>query len=590
MKSLSQTGIGRLIRQALGNDHLALAALAIVIGVAVGGVIVGFREVVDLVQWLFYGDSTERLGDHLVTIPWWRRLAAPVIAGLLAGVFIMRFMPGGRPQGIADVIEASALRGGAMHATTGVRAAIASAISLGGGASVGREGPAVHLGASLASSIAKKLGLTRSRRQTILGCGVAAAVAASFNAPLAGALFANELVIGHYALRAFAPVVISSVAATAISRLYFGDFPAFALIEDPIASFWEFPAFIGLGVIAGIAAIVMMEAVFRSHCLAQKTGLPMWTRPMIGGLMLGLMGLALPQVIGVGYGTTEDALLQAYSFWFLVLLVLAKIAATAISIGWGFAGGMFSPALVVGALLGAAYGIVATSIFPDLSSGVPAYTVVGMGAFAAAIMGAPISTTLIIFEMTSNYTLTLGVMLAVVVASEISHQSYARSFFHRQLKTRGIDLRQGVESEITQSVTVSSVMRHDTELVSPSMGMPDLRSLLQKSPSGELFVVKEGRHLLGTITLADMSEFAFDRRMDGLLNASDVARTNPPVLCPSDDLQTAIDLVRKTGETRIAVVNSKKDMKLLGCVFYRDMMTAYNRALVSRRHEELGRE
>ncbi|PIW25946.1 MAG: chloride channel protein [Rhodospirillales bacterium CG15_BIG_FIL_POST_REV_8_21_14_020_66_15] len=577
-------------RRVIRNDHLILMVLALVVGCAAGAAVVAFRETIDLVQFLFYGTGHARLTPHAAGLQWWHVLLAPAVGGLIVGIFVHLLLPNRRPQGVADVIEAEQLHGGWMSSRVGLLSAIASAISIGAGASVGREGPAVHLGGSLGAWLARRLHLTRSLNRTLLGCGVAAAVAASFNAPLAGALFANEVVIGHYALKAFAPVVVASVAGTAISRHWFGNFPAFALVDNPLASFWEFPAFIGLGVASALCAILMMHSIVVASALAKRTPMVPWLKPAVAGLSVGAMALVVPQVLGVGYGVTEDAMLHVYGFGTLLVILACKILATAISLGWGFSGGVFSPALVVGAVAGGAYGIVATAIFPDLSSGVPAYTVVGMGAVAASVLGAPISTTLIIFEMTSDYTLTLAVMVTVVVSSEISHHFYDRSFFVRQLRERGVDLREGIESEVMQTITVDAVMRRQVSTVGMSTDLDTLRRLLQDSTVGELFVVRDDGALHGTVTLQDLSEFAFDHDLDSLVNAGDVARPNPPVLTRHDDIETAVALMDRVGEMVIPVLEREGDRVLVGAVTHDDVMTEFNRVLMERRREELGHE
>ncbi|MEE8352701.1 MAG: chloride channel protein, partial [Rhodospirillales bacterium] len=440
------------LRRLFGSEHMVMTILAVVVGSLVGSAVILFREVISLIQTAFYGSGSERLFANADALHWWQILFIPIIGGLIVGLLAHFLMPKKRPEGMADVIEASALRSGRMSSRTGLFAALTSAVSIGAGASVGREAPAVHLGASLAGWMGRRLGLSRSLTRTLLAGGIAAAVAASFNAPIAGVLFASEVIIGHYALNAFAPVVIASVAGTAISRVWFGNFPAFSLDQHVIASFWEFPAFAGLGVVIGIIAITFMHAMHQAQRLGEKIPAPVWLKPALAGLVLGLMGLVVPEVLGIGYGITEQALLVKIPLVMLLAFAVAKIAATAVSLGWGFGGGVFSPSLVIGAMIGGAYGIVATSTFPEYSSGSAAYTLVGMGAMAAAVMGAPISTTLIIFEMTGDYPLTLGVMIAIVIATEITQQFYGRSFFAEQLNRRGVDLKGGFEAEILNAV------------------------------------------------------------------------------------------------------------------------------------------
>ena len=394
--------------------------------------------------------------------------------------------------------------------------------------------------------------------------------------------------IGHYALSAFAPIVIASVTGTAISRFYFGDFPAFVIHEHVIESFWEFPAFVGLGILAGLTAMGFMKSIMMSRSIAQQLPIADFLKPALGGTLLGFVAIWYPQVLGIGYGVTEAAMMEPLTLFLLVSICLAKILATALSIGFGFGGGVFSPALVIGAMLGGSYGMVFTGLFPDLSTGIGAYTILGMGAMAAAMLGAPISTALIIFEMTGDYALTLALMVTVVIASMITRQFHGGSFFSWQLEQRGHDLREGFEMALLRDLKVRSVLSTGGEPVTLGVGLPDIRSMLQKSEAGELFVVDDEGVLFGTITLADMSEFAFDSELDQLITASDIARRHPPVLACTDDLETAMTTMRDTGEEYIAVIEDRKGMKFMGCVREGRVMSAYNRALVESRREERG--
>lgn len=576
------------IRRIVRNDQLILAVLAVVVGACSGGAIILFREGISVVQTVFYGSGTERLSDHISSLPIWWLLAAPTIGGLLVGLSFRYLARRDRASTVADVIAATALRGGRMSLRRGLKTAVIDCLSIGVGASVGREGPAVHLGASLGGYLANVLHMTRSLSRTLMGCGVAAAVAASFNAPIAGALFANEVVIGHYALSSFAPVVLASVVGTMTTHAYFGNFPAFDISGHSAVALAEIPAFAGLGVLAAFAAIAFIHGVTAANKAAERLPVPDWVRPGIGGFLVGAIAIVVPQVMGLGYGATEDALTAALPLAVLLAAFIGKLVATSISLGFGFGGGVFSPSLVIGAMLGGSYGVIVTQLVPGVSSGADAYTIVGMGAMAAAVLGAPISTTLIIFEMTGDYSLTMAVMVAVVISSVITKQVTGHSYFTWQLAQRGIDLRQGFEAALLRGIRVGDVMASECISVGPEAGLPEIRRRLQEAAEGKIFVVRADGALFGTITLPDLSEVAFDPAMDDLIAASDVARIPPPVLAVSDDLERALEIMRSHGEEHIAVVDAADSMGFLGCVHERDVMIAYNRALVENRHEERG--
>lgn len=571
------------------NDQVILSSMALVVGVAGGLSAMAFRYAIDIVQQLIFGFGGEKVATLAAALPWWQILLAPAVGGLIVGILVYIGMPNSRPHGVADVIEASALRGGRLSLTIGFRAAVISALSIGCGASVGREGPVVHLGASLGSWVAKRLQLGRTLSRTLLGCGVAAAIAASFNAPIAGAFFALEVVVGHYALSAFAPIVIASVTGTVISRMHYGDFPAFILPGAfDIVSFWEFPAFVLLGVVSALAAILFMRSIVLAEVTAKRAPIPPWLRPAVGGLIVGAMAIAFPQVLGVGYEATDAALSELYPLWLLIALIAVKTAATGVSLGCGFGGGVFSPSLFIGAMVGGAFGVIATHAFPELSSGHGAYTLIGMGAVAGAVLGAPISTILMIFELTNDYALTIAVMIATVLASLITQQTFGKSFFRWQLERRGVSIKGGQEISLLQSIKVKSVMDDRYATVTAETPIAAVRQRLQKAPWGELFVIDGDHRLVGTITFSDLHEAAFDTSHDAELMASSVARRNPPVLRIDDDLSKAIEVYGVSGEVHLPVVDNAETMTILGVAHEHEVMLSYQRALNQARAEERG--
>ena len=573
---------------------VVLIAAAIVIGLAGSLLSIAFREAILVVQFAGYGFMAEDAWRLFAELPWYVVLLTPTLGGLVVGLYAHWTLPDGRPVAVAQVMEASALRGGRMSLKTGLHGAVVNALSLGVGASAGREGPVVHLGATAGAWVAEKLGLPAGGARILLGCGVASAVAAAFNAPLAGTFFALEVVIGHYAIGALAPIVAASVTATAVTRAVYGPFPAFTVAPYELGSNLEFPAFAILGAVTAIAAIMFMRSVPFVASVHDRLSIPGRLRPMLGGFAVGVIALGFPQVLGVGYGATTSALNMEFGFYFLVALAVAKTAATAITLGSGFGGGVFSPSLFLGAVIGGAFGIVAGGAAPaaiatggDIFAGERAYALVGMGAFAAATLGAPISTILMVFEITTDYALTTAVMLAVVASVATTTTLNGASYFRGQLARRGIDVAQSrIESDLLRDIAVGGVVSRNYPKTPPNAPLRDVRIQLQTAAFGELFVVDADERLVGTITLADLAPEAFDRALDTLVVARDVARLYPPVLAATDSLQDALGLMQSREEEHIPVVADRESRRIVGVVHERDVMLAYNKALVRLHRDE----
>jgi len=571
------------------NKQISLSVLAVLVGAAGGLGAIGFRYLIDLFQVLFLGFGSEQVLSLIGTVPDWRILVAPALGGLAIGLLRRWLIPGRKPGGPVHAIEASALRGGRMGLREGLYSAVINALSIGCGGSVGREGPAVHIGATLGSNLGRFLKLDRATTRTLLGCGVASAVAASFNAPLAGTLFALEVVIGSYALTSFTPIVLASVTGTVITRLQYGNSPAFILPPYSINSFLEFPAFALLGVLsAGVAVALMLSIETVRDRLAPRLPVADWIKPGIAGLLIGMMALIYPHILGVGYETTDMALASEYAFWLLVALIIFKSAATALCLGGGFGGGIFSPSLCLGALLGSAFGTVATAFQPDLSSGEGAYAIVGMGAVAAAVLGAPISTILMIFELYGDLDIAIAVMCATVISSAITTQICGGSFFHRQLIVMGVDLGEGLESYHMRTRKVDLVMRRDAETVTPDVHPTEILDHLQRAPTAILYVVGEDRRLQGAINLRDLSSGVHENELDTVVTALELAHTEKVTVTPATSLFRALTLMQQNGLGQLPVVDNAHDLHLLGFVREVDVLRAYNRAIQEARAMERG--
>ncbi len=447
-----------------GPGQLQFWLIALAIGIAAGFAALAFRAGIDALQTVLYGADDRAILAAAAAMPWYALIIIPASGGLVVGMILHHFTPDGRVRAVADVIEGAALRRGRVELREGLASAAASLITLGSGGSSGREGPVVHLAGVISTIIAERIRASGITGRDLLGCAVAAAVSASFNAPIAGAVFALEVVLRHHALHAFAPIAIASVAGTVINRLHYGDVAEFALpLAGGVAFYWEIPAFLLLGLVAGAVAVVMMRAIFWTESLGNRlqaqSGMPRWLRPAIAGALVGLLAIWFPQVIGIGYETTSLALTGRLTLHEAVVFAALKVAAVAITLGGRMGGGVFSPALVVGALTGLAFGLIATAVMPQFSGAATVYALAGMGAVAAAVLGAPISTTLIVFEMTGDWETAVAVLAAVSTATALASRFVQRSFFLTQLARRGVRIALGPQEYLADTTGFARAIR-----------------------------------------------------------------------------------------------------------------------------------
>lgn len=448
-----------------GPSQLQFWFLALLIGIVAGFAALGFRKGIDGLQAFVYGtDDVSRLHSFMASLEWYWIVIIPVMGGLVVGLILHLTTGDGRARSVADVIEGSALREGSVEIKEGLGSALASFVTLSTGGSTGREGPVVHLAGVISTYVSKLIRADGITGRDLLGCAVAAGVSASFNAPIAGALFALEVILRHFAVHAFAPIVIASVAGTVISRLEFGDVTEFVLPADNALVFYvELPAFLLLGLVCGLVAVILMRSVFWADDVAThlsgRMKLHPVLRPAVAGLVLGGIAVWFPHVIGVGYETTSQALTGSLLFHEAMVFIVLKIIAVAVTMGGRMGGGIFSPAMMVGALTGLAFGIVATAIFPNVSGEETLYALAGMGAVAAAVLGAPISTTLIVFELTGDWQTGLAVMVSVSLSTALASKLVDRSFFLTQLERRDVHLAAGPQAYLLALFRVAEVMR-----------------------------------------------------------------------------------------------------------------------------------
>jgi CIC family chloride channel protein len=525
---------------ARGPSQLQVWFLALLVGIASGCTALFFRMSIGALQRLFYGADETSLATHAATLPWWWIVLLPVLGGLAVGLILDRFTPDARVRAVAETIEGAALRNGRVEKRAGLASGLASLITLSTGGSSGREGPVVHLAAVISAWVSARIRADGVTGRDLLGCAVAAAVSASFNAPIAGAIFALEVVLRHFAVHAFAPIAIASVAGTVINRLEYGGVSEFALRGGgELAFYHELPAFLILGLVCGLVAVALMKAIFWADdfgsYIQRRTGMPRWLRPTLAGLLVGAIAIPFPHVIGVGYETTSGALKGTMLFREAVVLAVMKTIAVAITLGGRMGGGVFSPSLVLGALTGLAFGVLATGVLPDVSGSVALYALAGMGAVSAAVLGAPISTTLIVFELTGDWKTGLAVMTAVSLSTALASRLVDRSFFLTQLARRGVHLAAGPQRWLLSTLSVTQTMR----------------------PVGE-----------------GEEETLWSLHERGLW------------LTPTATLDFAMPVFERTGGTLLPVIEPGETPKLIGVLHEVDALRAYTKALSATAAEE----
>ncbi len=448
-----------------GPSQIQFWFIALAIGIAAGFMALGFRKAIRALQaWVYDTEDILLLHSHAEKLPWFLILITPIIGGLIVGIILHRFTDDGRVRSVADVIEGAALTDGRVEGKAGIASLFASLITLSTGGSTGREGPVVHMAGVISTWVSNRIHADGITGRDLLGCAVAAAVSASFNSPIAGALFALEVVLRHFAVHAFAPIVIASVAGTVINRLEYGDVTEFTLDTPGSLQFYvELPAFLILGLICGLVALLLMRSIFFAEDIGNhiqsRLSLPGWLRPAVSGAMLGLLAIWFPHIIGVGYETTIRALTGDLVLSAAILFAVIKTVAVAITMGGRMGGGVFSPSLMIGALTGLAFGLIATGLLPDVSGTHTLYAFAGMGAVAAAVLGAPISTTMIVFELTGDWQIGLAVMVSVSMSTALASRLVDRSFFLTQLERRDVHLAAGPQAYLLAMLRAGSVMR-----------------------------------------------------------------------------------------------------------------------------------
>jgi CIC family chloride channel protein len=564
------------------NEHIVLSVVAVFIGLLVGYGAIAFRSLIGLFQSLFMGNGHEGVVLIIMGLPWWQILLMPMLGGLIVGVMVYYGLPRGGLGGVPEVMASVALHNGQMGLREGLIKMLASALSLGCGSSVGREGPVIHLGATLASAVGQRLNLTVRHMRTMVGCGAAAGIAASFNAPIAGVMFSLEVILADYGLATFSPIVLSSVIATVVARVHLGDYPAFIVPHYTLVSAWEIPAYVGLGLLCGLTGILFMSTLFQTEDLFARLPVHRVAKPVLGGLLVGALALLTPQIMGVGYDTMNLALLEEMGGLLLLVLLFAKIIATAIALGSGFVGGEFTPVLFLGAMVGGSFGTVVHGWIPELSAGAGAYALVGMGAMVAAVLGAPLASILILFELTSDYRIMLALMVSSIIATLLVSQIYRDSIYTRVLRRKNIQLWSGREAGILNQIAVSEAMQRDCEPLQEQMTIRQVREKISKSKDESYLVVDAAGSLRGVVTFREIRGVVCEEGMEDLVLVRDIAIQPEVTVRDEDSLYETLRRMGSAGLEQLPVLSARQPDRVVGMISDRDVIRAYNKALVER--------
>jgi CIC family chloride channel protein len=569
------------LRWLLSDEHTVMVLLGIVVGVAGGYGAVGFRYLINFIQSIAYGSSSELL-DVVGSIPWHLRILIPAAGGLIVGPIVYFFAREAKGHGVPEVMYAVAMKHGIIRKRIVFIKAFVSAVCIGTGGSVGREGPIVQIGSAVGSALGQLFNVSGNRIRTMVGCGAAAGIAATFNAPIAGSIFALEIILGEFEIISFSPIIISAVSATAISRHYLGDIPAFILPEYILHSPMEFPLYALMGIFCAAVAVAFTLFLYRTEDFWDAIKFPEYLKAVLGGLIMGSMGLVFPQILGVGYGAIDLALMVKMSWWLMGLLVLLKILATSITIGSGGSGGIFAPSLFIGAMAGGMFGMVAHQFFPEMVLAPGAYAVVGMGAVVAATTHGPLQAILIIFEMTGDYKIILPLMITCIISTLVARKLCRESIYTFKLIRRGIDIRGGKDVNILNAMYVKNVMYRTVETVSESLHLKAFAKKLPQSKTNNFIVVNDKEELTGILTFLDYYDRLFNDKLNDDMVVKDIMTPDVVTVTIEDHLGTALEKITAGDFSILPVVSASNPLKMLGILTRRDILEAYDQAVIKR--------
>ncbi|MCP4749531.1 MAG: CBS domain-containing protein [Proteobacteria bacterium] len=562
------------------TEHTFMIIVAIIIGILAGFGAIGIRILIKEISDLSFSGGGNLL-ENIIQSPWYVKILIPVVGGLIVGPLIHFFAPEAKGHGVPEVMQSILLKGGLIRPRVAVVKAIASAITIGTGGSVGREGPIIQIGSSLGSTVGQFFNISGNRMKTLVGCGAAAGIAAAFNAPVAGALFAVEIILMDFAFAQFSPIVISSVMATVISHNFEGNLATFQLPPYQLVTPWELGFYAIMGLLAGLASYLFIRVLyFFEDFFERKVKMPEYLQPALGGLIIGLIALVFPQVMGVGYDSINNAL-HGRTIWYLAFaLIFVKIIATSFTLGSGGSGGIFAPSLFIGAMLGCFFGSFVHDLFPGITATPGAYALVAMGGLVAGTTRAPITAIIIVFELTNDYNIILPLMITCIISTILSSKLSRESIYTLKLLLRKINLKEGTEINIMKSIFVRDVYSPHFESIPETSNFIEVVNQVVTQRDPYFMVLDSREQLVGIISIHDIKSFLFEGDdLQNLIIARDIATKDFEVATMEDNCQEVLDKMSKTRFLGLPVVQSDDPGKVLGIVWQKDVLDAYHKEI-----------
>ncbi len=570
------------------SENTFLIILAVIIGLLGGLGNYAFRKTIEFVHWGIFEQSEQLFGYSMEE---WSlaRLAVvlcPVVGGLLV-IPLWYWFGKDLKGGFSGFLEKVNLRGAKLQLRPIFTRGFGSAITIGTGGSAGQEGPIAMIGGAIGSQFGQLFKMSGDRLKVLVACGAAAGVAATFNAPIAGVFFAQEIVLlSSFELSSFTSIVIASGMATVVSRALLGNTPELYAPVYLVNSYWELLLYVLLGLLIGVLAALFIDSHFRIKDRFTALKIPKLAKPILGGLLVGLIGIGFPQVFGNGYEFMESVLLGNQTWYLLAALVLVKAVATSITLGSGLPGGLFAPCLYLGAVAGGSFGHIALRLFPQFHIAPGAYALVGMGAFLSAATHAPMTAIFLLFEITDSYEVIVPIMLTCVIGTSIARHFKKDSLETVELSRAGIDLEAGKERNIMKSLQVGDVMVRDVETIPEHMTLGQFARFIEQTHHTNFPLVNAQGELAGIISVQDFMGVVFERDLMDLVVVKELATTNVITAHADEDLDQTMRKIGYRNIEQVPVVDRETHRKLVGIISRRDIVAAYNRALMTRTLEE----